>query len=117
MITESLKSLFIRDLSKLKTEIESYQSEESLWKTDKDILNSAGNLCLHLVGNLNHFFGATLGNSGYVRNREEEFSLKNIPKSELIKQISETSDVIITTLDQLSDEALCNLPPLRHTQK
>lgn len=111
MITESLKSLFIRDLSKLKTEIESYQSEESLWKTDKDILNSAGNLCLHLVGNLKHFFGATLGNSGYVRNREEEFSLKNIPKSELIKQISETSDVIISTLGQLSDEALAKQYP------
>jgi hypothetical protein len=40
------------------------------------ISNSAGNLCLHLIGNLNHFIGATLGNTGYVRNREQEFSSK-----------------------------------------
>jgi len=106
MITESLQSLYTRDLSKLKTEIESYQNEQALWKIDNDILNSGGNLCLHLVGNLKHFFGAILGNSGYVRNREEEFSLKNIPKSELIQQIEETLNVVISTLSQLSEEDL-----------
>ncbi len=106
MITESLQSLYTRDLSKLKTEIESYQNEQALWKIDNDILNSGGNLCLHLVGNLKHFFGAILRNSGYVRNREEEFSLKNIPKSELIQQIEETLNVVISTLSQLSEEDL-----------
>lgn len=60
MITENLQSLFIRDLTKLKTEIEAYQNEETIWKTDKNISNSAGNLCLHLVGNLNHFIGLSL---------------------------------------------------------
>ncbi|MFC3159926.1 hypothetical protein SAMN05443633_11498 [Chryseobacterium arachidis] len=62
MITESIKSLFTRDLNKLKTEIESYQNEEVIWKIDKNILNSAGNLTLHLVGNISHFVGAILGN-------------------------------------------------------
>ncbi len=102
MITESLTSLYARDLNKLKLEIESYQNEESIWKIDKDILNSAGNLCLHLVGNLNHFIGAQLGNSGYIRNRELEFSLKNVPKTELIKKIEETLEVVVSTLDKLS---------------
>lgn len=106
MITESLQSLYTRNLNKLKTEIESYQNEESLWKIDKNILNSGGNLCLHLVGNLKHFFGAILGNSGYIRNREEEFSLKNIPRTELIQQIEETLNVVIATLNQLSEEDL-----------
>lgn len=106
MITESLKSLYTRDLSKLKTEIESYQNEEALWKIDKEISNSAGNLCLHLVGNLKHFFGAILGNSGYIRNRDEEFLLKNIPKSELIIQVEETLNAVISTLSQLSEEDL-----------
>jgi len=50
MIIESLKSLYNRDLNKLKFEIESYKNEESIWKIDKNIWNSAGNLCLHLVG-------------------------------------------------------------------
>lgn len=112
MIIESLKSLYTRDLNKLKTEIESYQNEEAIWKVDKNILNSAGNLCLHLIGNLNHFFGAILGNSGYVRNREEEFSLKNIPKSELIIQVEETLNVVLSTLDQLSEEDLAKNYPI-----
>ncbi|MCU7617589.1 DUF1572 domain-containing protein [Chryseobacterium sp. PBS4-4] len=112
MITESLKSLYTRDLNKLKIEIESYQNEEALWKIDKDILNSGGNLCLHLVGNLKHFFGTILGNSGYVRNREEEFSLKNIPKSELIQQVEETLNVVISILDQLAEEDLAKEYPI-----
>lgn len=118
MIKESLQSLYTRDLNKLKTEIESYQNEEALWKIDKNILNSGGNLCLHLVGNLNHFFGAILGNSGYVRNREEEFSLKNISRIELIQQVEETLNVVISTLDQLSEEDLAKdypIEPLGYT--
>ena len=103
-MTESVKSLFTRDLNQLKKEIESYQNEEAIWKIDKDILNSAGNLSLHLVGNINHFIGAILGNSGYVRNRELEFSLKNIPKAELILQIEKTIEVVHSSLDQLSEE-------------
>lgn len=112
MITESLKSLYERDLIKLKTEIEAYQNEELLWKTDKNILNSAGNLCLHLIGNLNHFFGAVLGNSGYVRQRDLEFSLKNIPRTELIKNIDATLTVVISTLNRLSTEDMEKAYPL-----
>ena len=103
-MTESIKSLFTRNLNQLKKEIESYQNEEAIWKIDKDILNSAGNLSLHLVGNINHFIGSILGNSGYVRNRELEFSLKNIPKTELILQIENTIEVVHSSLDQLSEE-------------
>jgi len=106
MITESLKSLYIRDLNKLRTEIEAYQNEEMLWKTDKDISNSAGNLCLHLVGNLNTYIGAQLGNSGYVRQRDLEFSLKNIPRAELLEKIEKTIDMIHFSLDKLTEEDL-----------
>ena len=106
MITESLKSLYIRDLNKLKTEIEAYHNEEMLWKTDKDISNSAGNLCLHLVGNLNTYIGAQLGNSGYVRQRDLEFSLKNIPRPELLEKIEKTIDMIHFSLDKLTEEDL-----------
>jgi len=106
MITESIKSLFTRDLNQLKKEIEAYQNEETIWKIDKNILNSVGNLSLHLVGNINHFIGSILGNSGYLRNRELEFSLKNIPRTELIQQIEKTIEVVHSSLDQLSEEDL-----------
>ena len=106
MITKSLQSLFIRDLTKLKTEIEAYRNEETIWKTDKNISNSAGNLCLHLVGNLNHFVGTILGNSDYLRNREMEFSQKNIPRTELTAQIDRTIATINRSLEKLSAEDL-----------
>ncbi len=112
MITESLKSLFTRDLNKLKTEIESYQNEETIWKIDKNILNSAGNLTLHLVGNINHFVGAILGNSGYIRNRELEFSLKDIPRTELVQQIEKTIDVVNSSLEKLSEDDVKKEYPL-----
>lgn len=112
MITESLKSLYDRDLNKLKTEIEAYQNEENLWKLDKNISNSAGNLCLHLIGNLNHFIGAQLGNTGYVRHRELEFSLKDIPRTELIEKIEATIKMIDSVLPQLNEEDLKKEYPL-----
>jgi len=112
MTTESLQSLYTRDLNKLKLEIESYQNEESIWKADKSISNSAGNLCLHLVGNLNHFIGAQLGNSGYIRNRELEFSLKNVPKAKLIEKVEDTLKAVTSTLDTLSSEDLKKDYPL-----
>lgn len=112
MITESLKSLYTRDLNKLKEEIEAYQNEDSMWKTDKNVANSGGNLCLHLVGNLNTFIGAELGKSGYIRNRELEFSLKNIPRAELIEKVEKTLNVVVSTLDKLSAEDLEKEYPL-----
>lgn len=112
MIIESLKSLYTRDLNKLKTEIEAYQNEKSIWKIDNNISNSAGNLCLHLVGNLSHFVGTILGNSGYVRNRELEFSLKDIPRTELIQQIEDTIEIVNSSLDKLAEPALGREYPL-----
>ncbi|SIQ28595.1 MULTISPECIES: DinB family protein [Chryseobacterium] len=112
MITESLRSLFNRDLSKLKTEIEAYQKEENLWKIDKNIANSAGNLTLHLVGNINHFIGAQLGNTGYVRHRELEFSLNDVPRAELIEKLEATIAMIDSVLPQLSEEDLKKEYPL-----
>ncbi len=102
MLIETLKTLFERDLRKLRSEIELYNSEDAIWQVEKSIPNSAGNLCLHLVGNLNGFIGATLGQTGYVRQRELEFSLKGIPKAELIRQIEDTIGVVDSTLDKLT---------------
>lgn len=105
-MTDSLIQLFKRDLTKLKVEINSYKNESNLWIVDKEILNSAGNLCLHLVGNLKTFIGANLGNTGYIRQRDLEFSLKNIPRTEMIQQIEETITIIEETLKKLPNTDL-----------
>lgn len=112
MIIESLRSLYSRDLNKLKAEIASYRNEEALWKTDQNIANSAGNLCLHLVGNLNHFIGAELGRTGYIRNRELEFSLKDIPQTELLAMAEATTTMVDQVLSQLTPEDLEKEYPL-----
>lgn len=98
--------LFCRDLNRLRLEIDSYQDEAKIWHIDKGIANSAGNLCLHLVGNLNTYIGAELGKTGYVRQREREFSLKDIPKAKLLQKIDETIKVIDKTLDNVTEKQL-----------
>jgi uncharacterized damage-inducible protein DinB len=106
MLTKTLSALFTRDLNKLKTEIAAYKNEAVIWKVQEGITNSAGNLCLHLVGNLNGFIGSELGNSGHVRQRDLEFSLKNIPREELIEKIEATITVVKQVVEQLTDEQL-----------
>lgn len=103
MVTKTLNELFERDLLKLKAEINLYKDENNLWVTRKNIGNSAGNLCLHLLGNLNHFIGANLGGTGYVRQRDDEFSLKNIPRQDLISNIDACIGVVNTTFSKLTD--------------
>ncbi|WP_433836446.1 DinB family protein [Flavobacterium anhuiense] len=111
MILQTLKTLFNRDLDKLKFEIESYEFEKQIWAIDKNISNSAGNLCLHLIGNLNTYIGAEIGKTGYVRNRPLEFSLKDISKSELISKIESTIEVVNNSLDALTEKDLEQIYP------
>jgi hypothetical protein len=106
MIIETLKLIFNRDLLKLKTEIELYKDEENIWRIDKGITNSAGNLCLHLIGNLNAYIGVGLAKTNYVRRRDLEFALKNVPKTELIQQIEQVIMVVETGLNSLTNNNL-----------
>lgn len=106
MLIQTLKTIFRRDLEKLRREIEQYQNEDLIWHTERSIANSAGNLCLHLVGNLNTYLGAEIGKTGYVRNRELEFSLKNIPKMELLQKIDDTMAVVDGALSRLTEAEL-----------
>lgn len=104
MITQILIALFERDLNKLKTELLAYKSEEAIWKTEAAISNSAGNLALHLIGNLNAFVGAEIGKTGYIRNRPLEFSAKFVPREQLVADIEATIEVIKNALPLLTEE-------------
>lgn len=102
MLTKTLETIFHRDLDALKQEIEAYQNEDRLWMVTKDISNSAGNLCLHIIGNLNHFIGAILGHTGYVRQRELEFTRTHVPKIEMITNIGATKAIVAKVLADLT---------------
>jgi Protein of unknown function (DUF1572). len=103
---DTLKWLFKRDLEKLKSELQQYQSEAHIWLVEKSIANSAGNLCLHLIGNLNTYIGAGLAKTSYVRQRDLEFSSTNIPLSTLLSQIDETIIVVEKGLSNVTQEQL-----------
>ena len=104
MLKEALAEIYERDLNKLKDEINSYRDENDLWIINGEISNSAGNLCLHLIGNLNHFIGTVLGKTDYVRNRHAEFASKNVSRQELITAIDQTIEVVKAALNDLANE-------------
>ena len=112
MLVETLKGLFYRDLNRLKIEIASYSREENIWIVDRGIANSAGNLCLHLIGNLQTYIGAEIGKTGYIRNREAEFSLKDIPRGLLLNKIDDTISVVDLALDKLNQLDLAAMYPI-----
>jgi uncharacterized damage-inducible protein DinB len=106
MLTENLALLFERDIQKVKAEISSYTDESKLWATTAQLSNSGGNLCLHLLGNLQHYIGHVLGNSGYTRNRPLEFSQKNVPVAKMVSELEHTAAIVIRTIRSVSDETL-----------
>ena len=111
-MTTALIILYKRELNRLKDEISAYSDDTILWKVDKDLKNSGGNLALHLIGNLNHFIGATLGNSGYIRQRDKEFNDKNIPRNQVTDQIDELKIILESVLSSLTQKGLDKKYPI-----
>jgi uncharacterized damage-inducible protein DinB len=107
---EAMKDIFLTELNKLEQEIKSIP-DDALWKTSGGIKNSCGNLCLHLCGNLQHYVGAILGKSGYMRNRDAEFSSKNISKEKLLTEIMKAKEAISKTVPLLNKEDLQKIYP------
>ena len=103
MNIKDIKAIYLKNIQRLSDEIAAYSQDENLWEIKNAISNSGGNLCLHLIGNMNHFIGATLGNTGYVRNREAEFSTRFLSKVELLKMIEEVKFVVSKTLDEMDE--------------
>ncbi len=107
-----LSRIFLRDLETLADEIGRYPSEPALWVIPPGTPNSGGTLALHLVGNLQHFIGAQLGQTGYVRNREAEFQSRDVPRDEIVARVRATMGVVEQTLAALTPEALAAEYPL-----
>ena len=102
MEKEIIVQLFDRDLKKLRAEIETYPSEESLWVRLPGTINTGGNLCQHLIGNLRTYIGLTLGNVHYVRNRDAEFAERLFTKSELLVELDNLLPIVVKSVQELS---------------
>jgi hypothetical protein len=98
MNLKELNQLFQRDLEKLGQELQAYTIEENLWIIDKEVSNSAGNLTLHIFGNLRHFIGLDFGGIAYQRNREREFEAKGEPIAGLLEELEEVKKIVSTSL-------------------
>jgi hypothetical protein len=113
MLNRTLSEIYVRDLKRLRSEIEQYPSDETLWKTGPNIPNSGGNITLHLIGNLNHFIGAILSESGYVRDRDAEFSTLGLSRAKLLTDIDSTVEVVSRTLADIKEEDLSKEFPVQ----
>ncbi len=106
MLSNVMAELFARDLDRVKQEISLYSDEALLWSVRGAVSNSPGNLCLHIIGNLNHFVGAVLGGSDYIRQRDREFNDKNVPRFEMLTALDATKLTLDNVLSGLSAEQL-----------
>ena len=106
MKIQTIQYFLIRDLNKLKTEIELYQNENDIWKVEQSIANSAGVLARHLVGNLNHYIGHIICGTNYKRDRIYEFSDNKDSKEKLLQQIEETIKMLESHLPNVTQARL-----------
>lgn len=104
--THDLAPLFGRDLTRLGQQIDAFPNDETLWQTHPGVTNAAGNLALHIEGNLREFVGRQLGKLPYNRNRQLEFSLRGISRNELSTRIAELRRSIPSVIEGLSSEQL-----------
>jgi hypothetical protein len=101
-----LQRALLDELTKLRTEIQGYPDEPSLWAIGNDVRNSAGNLVLHQVGAIRHLVGHVLGSDPYARDREAEFSRSDIAREELLAGIDAATAVVRQTLERMTIPAL-----------
>jgi hypothetical protein len=105
-IAAGLAALFSRDLTRLVQELQAFPDDATLWLRAPGVQNSAGNLTLHLEGNLREYVGRQLGGAPYTRTRDREFSANGVSRDELVGRMKQVKDLVVETIGQLSDEAL-----------
>lgn len=114
MQIQAFTHFYLRDLDKCIAEVEAFPDEASLWRIGGEVRNPAGTLALHLAGNLQHFIGAVLGGSGYVRNREREFAARGVSRTELIEGLKTARETVEKTLANWTDDRLTEMFPDPH---
>ncbi len=105
MLNTLLANFYERDIRKLIEEVSLFKEEQNLWKTLGSVKNSGGNLVLHIIGGMNYLIGTLLIQTGYVRDRDQEFIRKGVDRKDLIDQLEQLIPVIITALNTIHMEA------------
>jgi uncharacterized damage-inducible protein DinB len=103
---EAVQTVLSRDLRALVRQLHAYPDEALIWQTTGSISNSAGTLALHVAGNIQHFVGAALGESGYVRDRVAEFNSRDLPREHLERELAAALVAVETVLPSLTQQQL-----------
>jgi hypothetical protein len=111
MLQSSIETVITRELRAMRREVEAYPDEASLWRVVPGTPNTGGTLALHVAGNIQHFFGAILDRDGYVRNRDAEFSRRDVPRAELLRGLDAAIASAQRTLRELTDADLAGAYP------
>jgi len=93
-------------------------AEDQFWLKPFAFGNSVGHLVLHLTGNLNHYIGALIAGTGYVRHREHEFTdPSRYPRDEVLARFREAVDLVVRTVESQGEDGLmsgvADQPPIR----
>jgi uncharacterized damage-inducible protein DinB len=81
--------------------------KEKFWVKPFPFGNDVGHLVLHLTGNLNHFIGAMIAKTGYVRDRPREFTEEARPEAEhVLAEFQKAIDMVVRTIDSLDAAGL-----------
>ena len=89
-----LRDLILRELHTMQREVLAYRADEELYFSLPGISNTGGNIALHCAGNLQHFIGARLGHSGFVRNRDLEFTDRTRSRDSVAAELAKTADAV-----------------------
>jgi uncharacterized damage-inducible protein DinB len=111
MLSTWIAGMFTRDLRALRREIEAFADEGELWRVPPGISNSAGTLALHLAGNIQHYIGAVLGDTGYVRDRDAEFARRDVPRAQLLREIDAALSAVEGGMARVKDTDLAKPYP------
>ncbi|MEO9022046.1 MAG: DUF1572 family protein [Ginsengibacter sp.] len=109
----NIADLYERDLEKLAKEISLYKNENDLWKAKEGIINPGGNLAVHIIGSVNYFVGSILGNTGYVRDRDGEFSVKNISREQILADLENAKKMAVKVLSAIPEEEMKKEYPIK----
>jgi uncharacterized damage-inducible protein DinB len=115
--SDFFRRILLRELRSLRLELLAYPDEGLIWARPPGVANPAGTLALHIAGNMQHFIGAVLGGTGYVRDRDAEFRLRGSTREELLASIDAATAAVRKTLSNFDDERLEGLYPLEVSGK
>jgi uncharacterized damage-inducible protein DinB len=106
-LSESIRTAFAYEYRNRAAELHKWVdplSDEQFWRNPFSHGNSVGHLVLHLTGNLSYYVGAQIAKTGYVRNRDLEFSEpRKLPKAEVLRKFDETISMVIATIEKQAE--------------